>query len=107
MGKSYREHQVIESYCSVSYFKLKVLIFFFFLATPHGLWGLISPTSDRTWALAVKAPSPNHWTAREFPGSDYLELCNQISSFSFKKSFTAEFLQTVSIKFAIIVSGVW
>ena len=22
---------------------------------------------DQTQALAVKAPSPNHWTAREFP----------------------------------------
>ena len=25
------------------------------------------PNQDRTWALAVKALSPNHWTAREFP----------------------------------------
>ena len=28
---------------------------------------LSSLTRDRTWAMAVKAPSPNHWTTREFP----------------------------------------
>ena len=31
-----------------------------------GLCDLISWTRDRTWALAVKGPSPNHWTTREF-----------------------------------------
>ena len=40
---------------------------FFFLAMPHGLQHLSSLTRDWTWATAVKAPSPNHWTAREFP----------------------------------------
>ena len=39
---------------------------FSFLATPRSLWDLSSPTRDRTWALAAKAPSPDHWTAREF-----------------------------------------
>ena len=28
---------------------------------------LSSVTRGWTWALAVKAPSPDHWTAREFP----------------------------------------
>ena len=43
------------------------IFFFSFLAMLHGLWDLSSPARDHTWALAVKAPGPNHWTAREFP----------------------------------------
>ena len=43
--------------------------YFFFLATPCGLWDLSSLTRDGTWATAVKAPNPNHWTAREIPGN--------------------------------------
>ena len=38
-----------------------------FVAILHGLWGLSSLTRDWTQALAVKAPSLNHWTTREFP----------------------------------------
>ena len=34
---------------------------------PLGLRVLSSLTRDQTQALAVKVPSPNHWTAREFP----------------------------------------
>ena len=44
---------------------LKVFIMVFFLAVPRGLWDLSSRTTDRTQALAVNAPSPNHWTTRE------------------------------------------
>ena len=40
---------------------------FFFLAAPLGLPDLSSLTSDQTRAPALKAPSPNHWAAREFP----------------------------------------
>ena len=39
----------------------------FFLATLCDLWDLSSLTRDWTWVLAVEVPSPNHWTAREFP----------------------------------------
>ena len=46
---------------------IKMDFFFFFPATPYGLQDLSSPTRDQTQTLAVKAPSPNHWTAREFP----------------------------------------
>ena len=50
---------------------LKSLFFFpfFFFFLPHcaSCRILLPPTGDRTWALAVKAPSPNHGTAREFP----------------------------------------
>ena len=42
------------------------LDFFFFFFWPLSLWDLSSSTRDRIWAPAVKAPSPNHWTAREF-----------------------------------------
>ena len=40
---------------------------FFFLATPPGLWDLSSLTRDWTWEPVVKAPTPNHYTTREFP----------------------------------------
>ena len=36
-------------------------IFFFFLL------GSYFPVQDRTWATAVTALSPNHWTTREIP----------------------------------------
>ena len=39
---------------------------------PCGLWYPSSLTRDRTRALAVKAWSPNHWTAREFPTTSVL-----------------------------------
>ena len=39
----------------------------FFFVAPGSFWDLSSLTRDGTWALAVKARSPNHWTAREFP----------------------------------------
>ena len=41
--------------------------FLSFLAMLRDLWDLSFPTRDQTWALAVKAQSPNHWTARELP----------------------------------------
>ena len=44
---------------------------FFFFATPRGLRDLISSTRDLTWGTAVKAPSPNHWTARELSHLDF------------------------------------
>ena len=40
---------------------------FFFLSPPLSLQDPSSPVRDQT--LAVKAPSPNHWTAREFPSN--------------------------------------
>ena len=43
------------------------IIFFFFFAMLSGLQDLSCLTRGRTRALAVKASSPNHWTAREFP----------------------------------------
>ena len=37
------------------------------MATLHSSWDLSSLTRNRTQALALKAPSPNHWTAKDFP----------------------------------------
>ena len=48
-------------------FFLSFIFIFIFLATLRSLRDLSSPTGDRTWAPAVKVPSPNHWTARGFP----------------------------------------
>ena len=54
-------HQGSPIYFLISIFGLFFLFF----------WGggrdLSSSTTDRTWAPAVKAWSPNHWTSREFP----------------------------------------
>ena len=44
-----------------------ILFYFIFLAVPHGLRDLSSPTRDRMPVLEVRAPSPNHWTTRELP----------------------------------------
>ena len=41
--------------------------FFLFFAVPRDFLDLSSPSRDRTWAPAMKVPSPNHWTARELP----------------------------------------
>ena len=49
--------------------------FFSTLAMLHSLQDLKFQTRDWTWALSVKAPSPNHWTARELPGN-FLECSN-------------------------------
>ena len=38
-----------------------------FLATPHGMWDLGSPTKDWIHAPTVEAWSPNYWTTREVP----------------------------------------
>ena len=45
------------------------VLFCFVLAAPCSWRDLSSPTRDWTWATAVKAPSPNQWTTREFPVS--------------------------------------
>ena len=42
--------------------------YLFILAMACGLWGLSSPTKDWTLAMAVKAPSPSHWTAKDCQG---------------------------------------
>ena len=44
-------------------------LFFVFFAIPCGLQDPHSLPRIEPWAMAVKAPSPNHETAREFPTS--------------------------------------
>ena len=50
---------------------------FFFLATPCGMWDLNSltrdPTQCRTYS-AVKVQNPNHWITREVPFSAFFDL---------------------------------
>ena len=41
------------------------LLFFFFFAMAYSLWDLSFLTRDWTWAMQVKAQSPNHWTTME------------------------------------------
>ena len=45
------------------------MVSIYLFAVLCGLRDLSSATRDPTWATAVKPPSPNHWTAREFPNS--------------------------------------
>ena len=49
--------------------------FSFFLAVALGLPDLRSPTRDWTGAMEVKAPSANHWTARELPETPQFLTC--------------------------------
>ena len=42
------------------------ICFFFSLLRTTGLYDFSSQTGDWTWAMAVKVPSANHWTSREF-----------------------------------------
>ena len=50
-----------------------LFLFFFFFAALLSLWGLSSLTRDWIWSMAVKAISPNHWTAKELPNFLFLE----------------------------------
>ena len=43
---------------------------------PHGLRDLSSPARDRPGPSAVKVPSPNHWTTREFPEAVFFFFFN-------------------------------
>ena len=47
-------------------------LFFFFLASLHGLQILVPQPGIEPMPSAVKVWSPNHWTAREFPRSLFL-----------------------------------
>ncbi|XP_054940556.1 nuclear factor 1 A-type isoform X11 [Physeter macrocephalus] len=47
-------------------------IFFSFLRPCHAACGiLVPPPGIEPWPSSVKAQSPNHWTAREFPTRNY------------------------------------
>ena len=47
---------------------------FVFLAIPRGLQDLTFLTRDQTQALAMRMPSPSHWTTREFPSMCVLNM---------------------------------
>ena len=52
------------------------------VALPRVLWILIPGSGIEPRPLAVKAPSPDHWTAREFPTSNNFWLCTFPLEFS-------------------------
>ena len=60
-------------------------------AALHGLLDLSFPTRDRTRPSAVKVPSPNHWTTREFP-CDYFLYLLFLYSFEFSSHLTNQSL---------------
>lgn len=53
---------------------------FYFLDASHSLQNLSSPSRDWSQATVVEVPSPNHWTAKEFPVSSFY----MIYTFCFK-----------------------
>ena len=69
----------LQSSKHINYF---VLIF---LAIPHCLWDLGSPTRDLTWPPAVEGWNPNLWTARKLP-----KLCNGVGSLLQLKEYEFE-----------------
>ena len=44
-----------------------LFLFYDLVLWPHGMWGLSSPTRDRTHIPCIGRQSLNHWTARKFP----------------------------------------
>ena len=61
------EHKIMQC---LNFSMMSVLLLFWDLFSwfcPRGLRDPSSPIRDRTWAPAVKTPSPNHWTTRELP----------------------------------------
>ena len=72
--------------------------FFFFLAVLHTCKILVSSPGLEPWATALKAPSSNHWTSREFPQS-------YISSHSSGKSFQS--LSFLLSQYCLCMSGVF
>ena len=61
-----------------------------FLAVPCGLQDLSSPRRDWVKTRAVKAPSPNHLTTREFPllNVEVIDFLNSLWSFKIPSQFT-------------------
>ena len=74
--------------------KLCTLFYLFIWLHLVAYGDLSSRTRDWTWATAVKALSPNHWTAREFPQTVYLKYVQfivnntSIKVFFFSKQHT-------------------
>ena len=67
---SLRVSQKVISYNTLTLNNIYIFGFgvcFFFLAAPCSLRDLSSPTRIEPGPVAVKVPSPNHWTAREVP----------------------------------------
>ena len=59
-----------------------------FLAVPLVLWDLSTLTRDWTWDMAVKVPSPNHWTTREFPGFVFVGLFSFLTDLHLLTSYS-------------------
>ena len=58
-------------FSSMSFLCVWLVSFGGFMAAQSSLQDLSSPTRDQTRAMAGKAQSPNHWTAREFPSMSF------------------------------------
>ena len=61
-----------------------VCVCIIFLGGLCGLQDLNSLTRDWTWAVAVKALSPNHWTTRELPQFSPVQLSRSVVSDSLR-----------------------
>ena len=67
----FHTYMKIHSWHGICTLPTKFFFFFFFLAVLHALKDLHSLTRVWTQATAVKAPSPNHWTARGLPKASF------------------------------------
>ena len=50
---------------------LDIILLFFYLAVSRLFWDLSSRLGIEPKPLVVKLQSPNHWTARDFPGYNF------------------------------------
>ena len=76
---------------------LQITLFFFF-AMPCSLWYLCFLTRDWTWAMQVKAQSPNHWTT--------LEVC-KLLTFRILHLFWSYFLGHVTCGISLPWERIW
>ena len=75
-GKSHRKSCLVLLLLVIHFYLFAYLFgtFFFFCPYYVALHNLSSLTRDWTWVTAVKAPSPNHWTSRDFLLSTFLTV---------------------------------
>ena len=86
--------------CVYIYTHTHTHIFFFSFRSHHEVCRILVPRPGiEPWPLAVKAPSPNHWTAREFPIIKYFKVLvhNYIDLINFSQHLTKNHKATIFI----------
>ena len=68
MNQSYKIRRLLQQ-CGV----IRIKVFFFFRLCCAACGTLVPQPGIEPRPMAVKAPSPNQWTAREFPGIKFYQ----------------------------------